>query len=178
MPNQSTNQLDKYLRPPGPARNDNPQTPVVAWQWGVTQSVQLKKIRSSTAFFNKLSANILGSVTNITGGTINTSRFSTGTIVNSSFQGTISQPVTSGGTFTNPYVNTGTFNNSLYTGTLNNSVIGTPSIVGGTVNSILQATGTAGTLGSIIYVKSVNFAGSTTALGTVNFSNGLITSFN
>src|ERR1035437_6925979 len=112
MINKNQPLQNKYLQPlNSPVDDANPQQKFVPWEWGVQQGVQLKKIRSSTAFFNKLSANILGSVTNITGGTITTSRFSTGTIVNSSFQGTISQPVTSGGTFTNPYVNTGTFNN-------------------------------------------------------------------
>ena len=164
---------NKYLQPlESPVDTSTPQAKYVPWEWGVRQGVQTKKIRSSTGYFKKLSAGQIGSVTSITGGTITSSSFNQGTITNSSFQGTISQPVSSGGTFTNPTVNTGTLNNSLYTGTLNNGVLGTPNINGGTVNSVLQATGTAGTSGSIVYMKT---AGPT--FGTLNFANGLIVSF-
>src|ERR1035437_2577861 len=109
---QGTTELNKYLQPVGSHVDNvtNPQVKRVPWEWGVQQGVQLKKIRSSTGYFNRLSADILGSVTNITGGTINTSQFNNGSIVNSIFSGTISQPVVSGGTFTNSYTATGTAN--------------------------------------------------------------------
>jgi hypothetical protein len=165
---------NKYLQPiDSPIDNSNTQKKYVPWEFGVIQGMQLKKIRSSTGYFKKLSAGTQGT-TSITNGTITSSLFNSGTITNSSFQGTISQPVESGGTFTNPTINTGTLNTSLFSGTINNSVLGTPSITGGTVNSTYQTGGTTATSGSIIYVKTVSPG---TTFGTLSFNNGLIISF-
>ncbi len=138
--------VDKYLQPLGTPGNNPPQQKYIPWSWGVMQGVQLKKIRSSTGYFKKLSAGIVGSITSITGGTINTSTINVSTITNSNFQGTLSQPVSTGGTFTNPTVTTGTLNTSLFNtgtlgtpsivgGTFNNGVVGTPAITGGTYNN-------------------------------------------
>lgn len=79
-------------------------------------------------------------------------------------------------------VNTGTYtsitlagqNNVL--GTMQNGVYGTAQYTGGTANlAAYQTGGTAGISGSIVYVKTINFAGSTTTLGTLSYTNGLIT---
>lgn len=129
--------VDKYLSPLNTPGNQSPQQKYIPWSWGVRQGVQLKKIRSSTGYFKKLSAGAIGSVTSITGGTINTSSVNASTITNSNFQGMLSQSVSTGGTFTNPTITTGTLNTSLMSnGTLNNGVLGTPAITGGTYNSI------------------------------------------
>lgn len=168
--------LNKYLQPlESPSDSTiNQQHIHVPWEFGVKQGMQLKKIRSSTGYFKKLSAGAIGTITSITGGTITSSSFNTGTITNSTFQGTISQPVESGGTFTNPTINTGTINTSLMAGTLNNSVIGTPNLTGGTLNpGVYQASGTAGATGSVVYLKTTS-----PTFGTINFANGLIISFN
>lgn len=177
MKNSDSNQVkqNKFLQPQNaPSDSSTLQTKYVPWEWGIRQGVQLKKIRSSTAYFKKLSAGAIGSVTSISGGSIDTSAFTRGTITNSTFQGTISQPIESGGTFTNPTINTATINTSLFGGTFNNGVLGSPTITGGTINSgTYQIGGTGGATGSIVYMKT---AGPT--FGTLNFAGGLITSFN
>ena len=80
-------------------------------------------------------------------------------------------------------VNTGTYTsitiagNNPITGTLQNGVYGTALFKGGTVNAILQNNaGTPGVAGTAIYVKTVDFVGSTTTLGTLQFSDGLLIS--
>lgn len=161
-----------------------------AWQFGMSQDVQSNKLRSSIGIFQNLSGTITGN--SLDTGTINASLFKNGTIQTSVFSGTISQPSVTGGTFTNPLITTGTANTSAFNngtlgtpqinnGTFNNGVIGTPSLTGGTLTPSLenagsyQTGGTGGISGSIVYVKTVNFAGSTTTMGTLVFTNGLIT---
>ena len=146
----------------------------VPWKFGVKQGIQLKKIRSSTAYFTKLNASSgtiqtsMGTLTQyvVDTGTISHSSFTNGTIANSIYSGTITQAISSSGTFTNPTTNTGTINTSLFQN-------GTVS--GGTVNSTYQTGGTAGVSGSIIYVKTVSPG---TTFGTLSFTNGIVTSFN
>ena len=76
----------------------------------------------------------------------------------------INQKLISGGTYQN--------------GTINNPVIGTPAVSGGTLNpTVYQTQGSAGSAGSIIYVKTVDFVGSAVTLGTLNFSNGINLTF-
>ena len=96
----------------------------------------------------------------------------TGLIVTS---GTITSVAFASGT-----LNAGTITSSMFSsGTINNAIIGTPLLTGGTVNpSLYRINGTSGVDGSIVYVKSVNFGGSTTTLGTMSFNKGIITSFN
>lgn len=168
---------NKYLQPLGASidKTQNPQQKYIPYAWGIRQGVQLKKIRSSTGYFQKLSAGVIGSVTSITGGTINTSSINSSTITNSNFQGTVSQPLSMGGTFTNPAIITGTLTTSLFNGgTMNNSVFGTPFITGGTANiDVYKTGGTSGVTGSIVYMKTV-----TPTFGTLSFVNGLITAAN
>lgn len=136
---------NKFLQPLGSSidKTQNPQQKYIPYAWGIKQGVQLKKIRSSTGYFQKLSAGAIGSVTSIDGGTINTSFINSSTITNTNFSGTLSQPVSTGGTFTNPTVTTGTLNTSLMSsGTFNTGFIGTPSIIGGTYTALTLA-GTA-----------------------------------
>ena len=90
--------------------------------------------------------------------------------------GTLGTPAITGGTVTSSVLNTNTIGSPAITsGTLTNSVlnnntVGTPAITGGTLNpSVYQTGGTAEVNGSIVYVKTVDFAGSTTTLGTVRF---------
>lgn len=92
--------------------------------------------------------------------------------------------ITINGSLVSNVVNSGTYQNIVISG--NNQVNGTfvagnyeiPQITGGTVNPLVyQAGGTPGVSGSVVYVKSVNFAGSVVSLGTLVFSGGLITSF-
>src|SRR3990167_5613032 len=107
-------------------------------------------------------------------GSLVAQQVSTGTYTSITIAGTS----TVVGTISNGVYNNATFGTPAVIGGSHNSAsIGTSTITGGTVNSVLQATGTQGTAGSIIYVKTVNFAGSTTSLGTLNFSNGLNLTF-
>jgi hypothetical protein len=100
----------------------------------------------------------------ITAGTISGVQF-TGTTTQ--FTGTFDAITLTGQSVFNGTVT----NNKLITGgTLGNAAIGTPLLSAGTVNpSIYQASGTPEAAGSFVYIKSVNFAGSTTTLGTVQF---------
>ena len=130
-------------------------------------------------------------------GTVNNTKFAgtpelIGTLLNSSLinngtwnNGTFGTPAITGGTFTSgvgnaltlgsPAVTSGTFTSSV----LNSNTIGTPVITGGTANmALFQTGGTSGVTGTSIYVKTVNFAGSTTTLGTIISNNGIITSIN
>lgn len=68
-------------------------------------------------------------------------------------------------------------NNSLLTGgTYSNAFLGTPQLTGGTVNpSSYQTNGTAGISGSVVYVKTTDYASSVSTFGTLSFRNGLIT---
>lgn len=84
---------------------------------------------------------------------------------------------------------TGTYVNISIAGTSQNvgSIIGgnyiSPLIIGGTMvggianPSSYQVGGTPGVTGNIVYVKSVNFSGSTLSFGTLSFTGGLVTSF-
>ncbi len=106
-----------------------------------------------------------------------------GIVVNQTLVGTLNNGAVSGttsisGTLTSTGMYTGgtlsSFTGSQ--GTFNNGIIGTPAITGGTTNAgTYQVGGTGGITGSIVYVKTVNFAGSSTTLGTVQFVSGLIT---
>lgn len=80
---------------------------------------------------------------------------------------------------------TGTIQNGVFAtptlsgGTYTNAVINNPALSGGTLNpGLYQIGGTAGATGSIVYVKTVDFVGSTTTVGTVRFSSGVIYSAN
>lgn len=90
---------------------------------------------------------------------------------------TIGTPLLTGGTVNNvtmgtPAVTGGTLTSSV----LNTNTIGTPSVTGGTVNSVYQSNSIAGVGGSVVYVKTVNFAGSAITTGTVVVNGGIITS--
>lgn len=89
--------------------------------------------------------------------------------------GTISSIAFASGT-----LSTGTITTSLFNlGTINTSVIGTPNLTGGTLNpTAFQGGGTVGVSGTAVYVKTVNFGGSSTTLGTIVSQNGIITTIN
>ena len=114
--------------------------------------------------------------------------------------GTLGTPAITGGTFTSgvgnalilgsPAVTSGTFTSSVLNsntvgtpaitgGSMNNATFGTPEITGGTLNpTVYQIGGTVGVTGTAIYVKTVNFAGSTTTLGTIIVNTGIVTTIN
>lgn len=95
--------LNKYLQPVGsPAdRISDAQTQYVPWQWGMQQGVQLRKVRSSTAYFKNFAPGSL--VGTITGGTMVNSQINNGTINNSlSNSGTLAGTI-SGGSVTINY---------------------------------------------------------------------------
>ncbi len=84
---------------------------------------------------------------------------------------------------------TGTFDTITMTGQniLNGTLTNNKLITGGTIQNLLtnsgtvngtvfQANGTVGVTGAGTYVKTINFAGSTSTLGTITVTNGLITS--
>jgi len=79
----------------------------------------------------------------------------------------------------------GVYGTALYQGgtlanaVINNPTIGTPALSGGTLNpAVYQIGGTVGATGTAIYVKTVNFAGSTVTNGTVITNNGIVLSIN
>lgn len=162
----------KFLPPVKPGEKP-PLTKVVPWKFGVAQGIQLKKIRSSTAYFNKLTAqqgtvsSALGTLTNYdyNNGTINASAFVGGTTDSTSMIG--GTPALIGGSLINTQVGT----SLIFGGT-----IGTSLIQGGTVNAgTYQVGGTGGVTGSIVYIKTVSPG---TTFGTLSFTAGLITGFN
>lgn len=164
--------INKFGFPEGaPVTSGVPSSPVVPWQYGAKQGFLTYRVRASQGIFTKVTAKTSGTTTQ---GTYDKSLFENGTVTNS---------VITGGTETNPVINTGTVNTSAF----DNGTLGTCQITGGTVGTALiaggtsnqaayQTGGTAGVSGSIVYVKTVNFAGSTTTLGTLQFLNGLIVS--
>ena len=108
---------------------------------------------------------LIGTFTNsrlINNGTWNNGTLGTPAITG----GTVTSSVLNANTVGSPSITSGTFTTSV----INNSTIGTPAVTGGTINpSVYQAGGTAEVSGSIVYVKTVDFAGSTTTLGTTRF---------
>lgn len=165
----SSNGFDKYLFPQSSDPNTAlPIKGVVPWKFGVKQGIQLKKIRSSTAYFNKLNAQSgtiqtsMGTLTQyvIQSGTVNQSLFTGGTLTNSLFSGgSVSGAAVLAGTEINQIFNTGTLNTSLFSG-------GTVS--GGTVDSKYKTNGTLGISTTIVYLNAA------TAPGTLTFNNGLL----
>ena len=165
-----TNKFGNPLNAPI-TQGDPPNRPIVPWQYGVKQGILTYKIRASVGQFKNITftagSNIMG------------------TFVDSAFNnGTINNPLILGGIDDNPTITTGTINTSAFrNGTLGTCLLeggtyGTGIMIGGTANpSAYEINGTVGQSGSIVYVKSVNFAGSTTTLGTVQFQSGLITAF-
>lgn len=95
----------------------------VAWKFGVEQSIQSKKIRSSTGVFQNLTIGTLGTA-NLMGGTVSQSLFENGTIANNIIQG---------GTLATFLIETSTFAG----GTLSNALVGTSQIQGGTIASAI-----------------------------------------
>jgi hypothetical protein len=66
-----------------------------------------------------------------------------------------------------------------FAGTLGTMTIGTSLIQGGTSNAgTYQVGGTAGATGTAVYVKTVDFVGSTTTLGTIVVQKGIVTTIN
>lgn len=80
--------LNKYLQPLGsPVDNvTGEQEKYVPWQWGVIQGVQVKKIRSSSGYFKKITGGTIAGAT-VNSGTIGTTTFSSGTITLSVLNG-------------------------------------------------------------------------------------------
>lgn len=160
-------ELNKFGNPVNaPIAQGDPTKPIVGWQWGAKQRVTTFNIKASRGYFSK----IFVSEGTISQGTYNQSLFQNGTISNTGI---------TGGTENMSIFNTGTVNTSLIaSGTFNTGTIGTSLFLGGTVNAtVYENGGTATSSGSIVYVKSVNFAGSTVTLGTVSFQQGLIIAF-
>lgn len=113
---------NKYLQPLNSPvdKTTNPQQKRVPWEWGVQQGVQLKKIRSSTAFFKKFTPGTL--IGTMSGGTLVSSQINNGTVNNSllqagtqggslSGQGTYAMATTSGSAY-------------IFTDSANNRIIG------------------------------------------------------
>lgn len=161
------------FQPPAKPAERMPIAKEVPWKFGVKQGIQLKKVKSSTAYFVKLSAQ-QGTIS-VAAGTLENYLYDSGTVTNSLF---------SGGTTDNTSMIGGT--PSLIGGSLINTRIGTSLFFGGTVGTVLiqggtsnagtyQTGGTGGVTGSIVYIKTVSPG---TTFGTLSFTNGLITSFN
>jgi hypothetical protein len=174
-----TAQLDKYgfpvNSPISPGTIGDSEIP---WRFGIRQKIQAHKIRASTGQFHNLSGTFSGT-TVLTNVTVTSSVVQTGTISNN---------LIVGGTVTLTNFTNGTAANILSSGgTANNQTMGTPKIVGGTIDGAVFGTpsgtvnplaylinGTAGASGSVIYVKTVSPG---TTFGTMNFNNGIITTF-
>ena len=111
--------------------------------------------------------NIIVGTSALTGGTVNSAIFGTPAIIGGTADAmTLGSPSVTSGTINNAVLGTPAVTN----GTMNNATFGTPAITGGTLNpSVYQTGGTAEVNGSIVYVKTVDFAGSTTTLGTTRF---------
>lgn len=173
--------LDPYLRPANapiakpPEYLGNVQADNMFEPHPYPENIQIQK-----GTFNTTLGGVL-TLYDTTGGTkILTVDPDTGQVIISS--GTISQILNLGtinsAIFTGTQTNSNVFSGGTYSGrhegttigNINNATIGTPSLSAGTVNpSLYQAGGTSGVDGSIIYVKTVDFVGSTTTLGTVRF---------
>ena len=139
----------------------------------------ITEIRDSTGGTVLFTINPDTGVVTIAGSVVAQVGLNLGTISDS----TIAGQSTLAGTLTNNrLINSGTYNNgtlgtpAITGGTINNTLVGTPAVTGGTVNSVFQSSGVAGTAGSIVYVKTVDYAGSLTTFGTLNFAGGIITS--
>ena len=182
---KQVNTLDKYLTPINSGMSQGSIPPhKVPWEFGVSQGIQSKKIRSSSGYFKHLSAGTIGTAT-YNNAIITASLFNGGSVTNASIQGgTMPNAYITGGTINNttfgtPSMTGGTFNNnvlgtpSVNGGTYNNAVMGTPSVIGGTANfATYQVGGSAGVSGSIVYLKTT-----APTFGTLSFIGGLITAF-
>lgn len=176
--------LDEHLHPIGSGMQMGSFKGQVPWQFAHQQRLNVKNVVASNGYFKNIIVSGGGTIP-LSGGTLADYFYNMGTIANSEIEGgTINTSIFEGGTINGITSEGGTMNNGIYGaplingGTHNNAILGSPIITGGLINpGTYQTGGTVGASGSIVYIKSVNFAGSTTTLGTLQFNNGLITSF-
>jgi len=178
--------LDKNLHPIGSGMQMGTFAKTIPYVFSIKQKLNVKDIVASSLYAKNLVVSGAGTVP-LTGGTLADYFYNVGTVANSLIEGgTINTSIWEGGTINGITSEGGTMNNGVYAngvlgtpaitgGTWKYGILGTPTITGGLINAgTYETNGTAGASGSIIYVKTVNPG---TTFGTLNFNNGLITSF-